>query len=142
MTTTGLSATTRRSFLGALAGATLVAATPRAFGAPATRPKVAAIFTEFRLRSHAYNFLSNLLGPYLFNGRWIDSGVEVVSFYADQFPANDMARDVAKKYGIGLFETIDKALCLGGRELAVDAVLLVGEHGDYPDNELGQRLYP
>src|SRR3954447_21736352 len=29
-----------------------------------------------------------------------------------------------------------------GKSLAVDAVLLIGEHGDYPANELGQRMYP
>ena len=35
-----------------------------------------------------------------------------------------------------------EALCLGGKSLAVDAVLLIGEHGDYPTNDLGQRMYP
>ena len=37
---------------------------------PATpRPKVAAIFTIFRFRSHAYNILENFFEPYLFNGK-------------------------------------------------------------------------
>ena len=58
------------------------------------------------------------------------------------FPTSDMARDVSKRFGVPLFPTIDQALCLGGKELAVDAVLLIGEHGDYPDNELGQQMYP
>ena len=30
----------------------------------------------------------------------------------------------------------------GGEKLAVDAVLIIGEHGQYPRNELGQTLYP
>lgn len=82
------------------------------------------------------------MGPYLFNGRLTDPGVDVVSFYADQFPENDMTRDVAHRCAVPLFDSIDGALCLGGRELAVDGVLLIGEHGDYPMNELGQRMYP
>ncbi len=34
------------------------------------------------------------------------------------------------------------ALTLGGSTLAVDGVLLIGEHGDYGRNEKEQRLYP
>ena len=40
------------------------------------------------------------------------------------------------------YPTIAEALTLGGDKLAVDAVLLIGEHGEYPSNEKGQRLYP
>lgn len=106
------------------------------------RTRVAAIFTELRHRSHAYNFLMNMMGRCLFRGEWLDLGLDVVSFYADQFPKNDMARDVSKRFRVPLFKTIDEALCVGGKELACDAVLLIGEHGDYPDNALGQRMYP
>lgn len=106
------------------------------------RPRVAAIFTEFRFRSHAYNILENFLKPYLFNGKLIDPGVDVVSFYADQFPDGDMAREVSRRFQIPLFPSIDKAVCVGGKELAVDAVLSIGEHGVYPFNNLGQRMYP
>ena len=133
----------RREFVAAAGAAALAGAgAPWARSAEAPRPKVAAVFTELRLRSHAYNFLTNLMGKILFRGQWADSGVEVVSFYADQFPDGDMAREVSKRFEVPLFNSIDKALCLGGKELAVDAVLLVGEHGDYPTNELGQVMYP
>ena len=40
------------------------------------------------------------------------------------------------------YPTIAEALTLGGEELAVDGVLIIGEHGEYPTNEKGQRLYP
>jgi hypothetical protein len=123
------------------ATSTLVA-TNCVFATPNPRPKIAAIFTELRFRSHAYNFLVNLMGKYLFRGEWVDPGVDFVSFYADQFPTGDMARDVSRRFKIPLFASIDQALCLGGQSLAVDGVLLIGEHGEYPTNELGQRMYP
>src|SRR5205823_2508992 len=134
-------ALSRRRWLAASAALAATTAAPvRAAGKP--RPKIAAIFTELRHRSHAYNFLVNLMGTYLFRGQRVDPGVEIVSFYADQFPTGDMTREASQRFQIPLFDTIDKALCLGGKSLAVDAVLLIGEHGEYPTNELGQRMYP
>jgi hypothetical protein len=109
----------------------------------AKRPKVAVVLTEFSFRSHAHVILENFLKPYYHNGRLTEPGVDVVSFYVDQFPEDrDMARDVARDYGIRIFPTIDAALCLGGKELAVDGVLSIAEFGDYPVNDKGQRLYP
>jgi hypothetical protein len=133
---------TRRQFLGtagaalALSGVSLPAARPQ------KRPKVAAVFTEFTYRSHAHVILENFLEPYLFNGRRTDPGAEVVSFFADQSPKGHMTEDVAREYKVPVFKTIDEALCLGGKELAVDAVLSIGEHGRYPRNKLGQTEYP
>src|SRR5207247_1385815 len=72
-----------------------------------------------------------------------ESRCDVVSLFGDQFPAGrDMARAVSKVYSIPIFSTIAGALTLGGKELAVDAVLSIGEHGDYPRNSKGQREYP
>lgn len=125
-----------------IGGALAAATTVRAERLALPRPKVAAVFTEFTHRSHAHVLLENFLAPYLFNGQRTDPGVDVVSFYADQTPSGDMSRDVARQHNIPIFKTIDAALCLGGKELAVDAVLCIGEHGNYPVNELGQREYP
>src|SRR5262245_41547356 len=89
----------RRRFL-ALGGAALASGwlIPRAGlgGNPTARPKVAAVFTDFRYRYHAHVILENFLEPYLFNGETTDPGCDVVSFCADQFHPGDMARDVAK----------------------------------------------
>jgi hypothetical protein len=140
-----LSATllTRRSLLASASVATLGALGLPAWGAsPTRRPRVAAIFTELRFRSHAFNILENFFQPYLFRGEFVDPGCEVVSFFADQFPADDMAREASQQLGVPLFKSIDEAVCVGGKKLAVDAVLLIGEHGEYPYNELGQHLYP
>jgi len=115
---------------------------PMAFGAAKARLKVAAVLTAFTYRSHAHVLLENFLEPYLFNGKLTKSGIEVASFYVDQFPERDMAREVAAKYNIRIYPTIAGALCLGGEELTVDGVLSIGEHGKYPLNEKGQQEYP
>ena len=135
--------TSRRQFLGIAAGATLsLPDLSLSAVEPKKRPRVAAVFTEFTYRSHAHVILENFLEPYLFNGKPTDPGVEVVSFFADQTPRGHMTEDVAREYKIPIFKTIDEALCLGGKELAVDAVLSIGEHGQYPTNKLGQMEYP
>ncbi|HEX8199757.1 MAG TPA: hypothetical protein VF590_04665 [Isosphaeraceae bacterium] len=138
----------RREFLRdtglGLAGATVAPALRARADAPPgdDRPKVAAVVTEFRFHSHAHVILENFLEPYLFNGQKTDPGCDVVGLYVDQFPPGDMARDVAKRYGIPIYPTIAGALTLGGKTLAVDGVLSIGEHGDYPVNAKGQREYP
>lgn len=136
----------RRSFLQCAAGmalATLPFSAHEAIAVPAEkRLKVAAILTEFTYRSHAHVILENFLHPYLFNGEWTDPGMDVVSFYVDQFAPQDLARKASEKYQIPIFPSISEALRLGGKELAVDAVLSIGEHGQYPTNDKGQREYP
>jgi hypothetical protein len=138
----------RRQFLGdAARGAAALVLAPHLAGslraAPAAEPiRVAAVITSFYYRSHAHVILENFLEPYLFNGQRTESGMKLASFYLDQFHAQDMSRDVAKKYAIPIFDTVAGALTVGGRKLAVDAVLLIGEHGDYPTNAKGQVEYP
>jgi hypothetical protein len=48
----------------------------------------------------------------------------------------------AKEFGFRIAPTIGEALRSGGKTLAVDAVLVIGERGRYDANELGQKKYP
>jgi hypothetical protein len=137
----------RRGFLkqSALGAASAVALGSNLFAdvAAARRLRVAAVYTVLRFRSHAFNFLENFLRPYLFNGRRTDPAMDVVALYADQIaPEGDLTAAVSRQYRIPVYRTISEALCRGGRELAVDAVLSIGEHGEYPENCLGQVQYP
>ncbi|HEU4751788.1 MAG TPA: hypothetical protein VFU47_01690, partial [Armatimonadota bacterium] len=68
--------------------------------------------------------------------------VEIASLYLDQVPITDTGRETAARHKVPVYASIEEALTLGGKELAVDGVLLIGEHGTYPYNEMGQHLYP
>ena len=69
--------------------------------------------------------------------------MRVVSFYADQTaPEADLTQAVAQQYRIPVYRTIAEALSVGEAGLGADAILLIGEHGEYPTNELGQTEYP
>jgi hypothetical protein len=103
--------------------------------------KVAAIVTEYRRGSHADVIIGNLLEGYA-PDRKTRPDLELVSLYTDQVPKTDMSRDLAKRYGFKICTTIAEALTLGTDKLAVEGVLSIGEHGNYPHNEKGQHLYP
>ena len=54
----------------------------------------------------------------------------------------DLSAEKARRFGIPTYKTVREALTLGGDTLAVDAVILIGEHGDFPTNEFHQKMYP
>jgi hypothetical protein len=102
---------------------------------------IAAVVTEYRRHSHADVILTKILEGFLLDGG-AGPNLHLASVYVDQFPEGDMSRELAKKHGFRIYDTIDAALTLGGKQLAVDGVLCIGEHGKYPTNDKGQILYP
>ena len=104
--------------------------------------RVAIIATIYKYLSHAQHMGDRFLIGYPLNGRWHKGDVQVVSLYVDQKPEGDQSAERAREFGFQVYPTIAGALRCGGDRLAVDAVLIIGEHGDYPRNELGQVLYP
>jgi hypothetical protein len=106
------------------------------------RKRLAIITTEWRFHSHAWHMGERFLVGYPIGGKWHWPPFEVVSAYVDQFPENDLSRQRAKEFGFTIYPTIAEALRCGGDKLAVDAVLVIGEHGNYPVNERGQHQYP
>jgi hypothetical protein len=103
---------------------------------------MAIITTEWRYHSHAWHMGERFLVGYPKSGRWHKPPLDVVAAYVDQHPANDLSRKRAEEFGFPLSPTVAEALRCGGKELAVDAVLIIGEHGRYPKNEYGQTKYP
>ena len=111
-------------------------------GAKPPPKKVAAIVTEYRHNSHADVIVSRLLQTYTLDDKGGRPNLKLVSLYLDQTPENDTGHKWAKKYGVPIHKTIREALTLGSGKLAVDGVLLVAEHGDYPRNAFGSQAYP
>jgi hypothetical protein len=107
----------------------------------AARKKIAAIVTEYRKWSHADVIVGKVLEGYHHDGK-AGPDMQVVSMYVDQFPKGDWSKGLARKHGFTLYDTIAGAVTCGGKRLAVDGVLCIGEHGKYPTNERGQILYP
>lgn len=107
-----------------------------------TQPKrVAAIVTEYRRWSHADVIVGKILEGF-FMDRKAYPNLRLVSLYVDQFPKTDMSRDLAKQFNFTIYNSIAEAVTLGRKEVAVDGVLCIGEHGDYPRNPRGQIQYP
>jgi hypothetical protein len=130
----------RREFFAASAAGTLLPR--RLLGAGTERKKIAAISTAYHVRSHSDNFITRFLEGYWINDQYYPPPCDVVSLYTDQVHSNDISRRLAAAYGFQIYPTIADTLTLGAGKLAVDAVLLIGEHGDYPLNEKLQKLYP
>ncbi len=108
-----------------------------------TPPKrVAIVTTVWRYLSHAQHMGDRFLVGYPWDGRWHKPPLEVLSLYVDQRGEGDQSEARAKEFGFTVYPTIAEALRCGTDNLAVDGVVIIGEHGDYPINEKGQLLYP
>lgn len=131
---------TRRSFCGALASAAVV---PLVSHGQSSAPKqIAFLGTDVYTHSHAQHFLDRFSIGYAMNGGWREPLAKLAGVYIDQFNERDVGRARIAKYGLAQYGSVAEALTLGGSKLAVDGVIIIGEHGDYPRNEKGQKLYP
>jgi hypothetical protein len=109
----------------------------------ASRPKnVAAIVTVYTHNSHADVIVSRILEGFNLDNQPPFPNLKLASLFMDQVGPKDKGRALARKHGVRLSQSIADALTLGGRDLAVDGVLLIGEHGDYPVSDTGQTMYP
>lgn len=104
--------------------------------------KVAFITHIYRNSAHA-----DVIGTKFFLGIPADEGmvtpqIKIASVYIEQVGPNDTGIKIAKMNNTPVYSTVEEALTLGGDKLAVDAVIYVGEHGEYPYSRLGVKLYP
>ncbi len=104
--------------------------------------RVAAVVTEYRHNSHADVIVSRLLLTDMLDGTGRERPLKLVSLFTDQRPANDISRLLAASHRFPIKAKIADALTLGTETLAVDGVLLVAEHGNYPASATGNHQYP
>lgn len=141
---------TRREFLGAtglaVGSASLALAAddrPRTGSTP--RMKLAVVTSVYHYLSHAYHIMGRFLDGFVIHG---EDGLhrpdfEIASLFIEQVAEEtDLGRAKAARKQVRLSPSIADALTLGTGKLAVDGVLLIAEHGDYPYNEKLQKLYP
>lgn len=137
----------RRNFLGLSAGLATQFVRPQrgtSFASAAStnqRKSVAAVVTVYRKNSHADVIVSKILKGWKHDGG-PGPALDLAAIYVDQFPEGDMSRALSDQFGFRIAKSIDEAMTLGTDQIAVDGVLSIGEHGDYPWNDLGQHLYP
>jgi hypothetical protein len=106
------------------------------------RKRLAVVTTVWRYKSHAWHMAERFLHGYPRDGKWYRPPIDVVSAYVDQQPDGDLSKSRAAEFGFKIHPSIAEALRCGGKELAVDAVLIIGEHGSYAKSEFGQTKYP
>lgn len=132
------------------AEAAVVAGVPATTGsntstsAARSKVKIAAVVTEYRRYSHAQHICDRFLIGYGWGNKHHKPACDLVALYVDQHDESTHLAEkrcaefpIMKRYG-----SIAEALCLGGDKLAVDGVLLIGEHGTYPKTEAGMTRYP
>lgn len=135
----------RRRFLqaGAVGLPLTLLGTPESIAGRARKKRrMAIVTTTWWYGSHAWHMATRFLVGYPLNGKWHHPDIEVVSAYVDQIKDNDLSQRRGKEFGFTVYPTIAEALRNGTDKLDVDCVLLIGEHGDYEINEIGQKLYP
>jgi hypothetical protein len=102
------------------------------------KKKLAIISTVWSYFTHPEHMGDCWLHGWGMGGGWHEPGLEVVSMYVDQQADKNphdqtsqvgIHRQRAEEFGFELFDDIGEALRCGGETLAVDAVLIIGEHG-------------
>jgi hypothetical protein len=110
-------------------------------GREITPQSVAAVVTVYYRNSHADVILGKIMDGWEQDGG-PGPALKLAAVYIDQFPDSDVGRDTCNKHGVPIFDSIEKAITVGGDRIPVDGVLCIGEHGNYPLNDIGQQLYP
>ncbi len=99
--------------------------------------------TAYFKLSHAQHIVDRFLDGYGWNGTWHYPPMDLVSLYVDQFldgARSDLSHERAARHpSMKIYPTIAEALTQGTGKLAVDGVVIVGEHGSIRGTKRGRR---
>jgi hypothetical protein len=124
----------------AASGAPLSLARPPRLSSSGRKP-IAILTTVYRPMSDSFHIAARFLHGYAKDGSFHVPDFFVRGVAVDQTPDNDLSRGLAREFGFRWSRNPAEVL-LDGSKLAVDGVLLIAEHGNYPRNEKAQILYP
>jgi hypothetical protein len=110
---------------------------------PNRRPRLAAVVTAYKKYLHPQHVVDRFLEGYGWNGTYHYPAMDMVSLYVDQRSEGDLAQERADRHPtMKIYPTIAETLTLGTEKLAVDGVVVVGEHGSYPRSPTGIPMHP
>ena len=110
---------------------------------PVKRPQLAAVVTAISKYLHPQHIVDRFLDGYGWEGKWHRPQMDLVSLYVDQRKPGDLAQERADRHPqLKIYPTIAETLTLGTSKLAVDGVVVVGEHGVYPLSPTGIMMHP
>src|SRR5687768_3730879 len=106
-----LTSITRREVLAGAAAAAMCGGLGKSVAAESSRTikpkKVAAVITAYEQGLHADVLIGKILEGWKQDGG-AGPALTLASMYVEQFTAKDLARKMARKHGVPLFDTIEK----------------------------------
>ena len=107
--------------------------------------RVAVLATVWFEGCHTDVIVPPIVEGWTLDGVDEQTDLEVVSMYLEQIgcvQGDDLGLPFLERHGIRRALSIGEALVDAAGDLAVDGVIIIGEHGDYELNEHGQQVYP
>src|SRR6185503_5515625 len=106
--------------------------------------KVAAVVTTYYHNSHADVIASRLMETDTLDGKGRTPSLKLASLFTEQVSEKppDVGQALAKQHDVRISASIEDALTLGTGKLAVDGVLMICEHGNYPRSAKTSIQYP
>lgn len=132
---------TRRTILRS-AGVLGVLGAVRTFGEERRVLNVVGLTTVYHHNSHADMFLSRMMQGYHLDWTTDYPAMRLGAMYVEQEHRKDISRELAAQCGVPLLGSIEEAMDRARMVGKVDGVFFIAEHGDYPQSDTGQFMYP